>query len=43
MKTIALKPPKPLLSIPRRRTDLVLCTSCDKPLNETEECAGCTK
>lgn len=43
MKTIALKPPKPPLNIPRRQTDIVLCSSCDKPLNRTEECAGCTK
>lgn len=43
MKTIALKPPKPELTAPRKPSTVTLCTSCDKPLNETEECAGCTK
>ncbi|WP_457948273.1 hypothetical protein ACTAQI_20195 [Pseudarthrobacter sp. alpha12b] len=43
MKSIALKPPKPAMNIPRRRPDVILCSSCDKPLNRTEECAGCTK
>ncbi|TQJ60512.1 hypothetical protein FBY30_2780 [Arthrobacter sp. SLBN-83] len=43
MKTIALIPPKPALNIPRRQPTVTLCTSCDRPLNETEECAGCTK
>lgn len=42
MKTIALIPPKPALDIPRRKPTVALCSSCDKPLNETEECAGCT-
>lgn len=43
MKTIALIPPKPRLNIPRRKLDIAMCSSCDKPLNRTEECAGCTK
>ena len=42
MKPIALIPPKPVLNIPRRQLDIAMCDSCDKPLNRTGECAGCT-
>ncbi|QFG09602.1 hypothetical protein HYQ00_gp58 [Arthrobacter phage TripleJ] len=43
MKTIALKPPKPAIVLPRKATTVPMCDSCDKPLNGTGECLGCTK
>lgn len=42
VETIALIPPKPALNIPRRQPTVLMCSSCDKPLNRTEECAGCS-
>ena len=42
MKTIALIPPKPVLNIPRRKLDIAVCYSCDKPLTATGECRGCS-
>jgi ribosomal protein L34E len=43
VKTLALKPPKPALTAPRKASTVPTCTSCDKPLNGTGECRGCTK
>jgi hypothetical protein len=42
MKTIALKPPRPPMNIPRAQPTVVLCSSCDKPLRPTDECPGCS-
>ena len=43
MKTIALVPPKPPLNLPKAKKTIPMCSSCDKPLNGTGECQGCTK
>lgn len=43
MKTIALVPPRPPINLPKKKTDINLCDSCDGPLNGTGECRGCTK
>lgn len=43
MKTIALMPPKPALNLPKPKKTIPMCSSCDKPLNGTGECQGCTK
>lgn len=42
MKPIALIPPKPTLNIPKRKLTVDVCGSCDKPLNGTGECRGCS-
>lgn len=38
---LALKPPKPQM-LPKRAPRVELCTSCDRPISPTGECAGCT-
>lgn len=43
MKTIALKPPKPAIVVPRQSKTVPTCSSCEGPLNGTGECRGCTK
>jgi len=43
VNTIALKPPKPTLTAPRKATTVPTCSSCEGPLNSTGECRGCTK
>lgn len=43
MKTIALIPPRPPINLPRKKTEVWVCSSCDGPLNGTDECRGCSQ
>lgn len=43
MRTIALIPPRPTINLPRKKTTVALCSSCDGALNANGECRGCSE